>query len=425
MRQISLKWHIFLFYNVLLGFIPMMTISYFAVVSYSRTINTLTDDYLTKLVMRIAEQTDALGHIHFKYLDILVKFPFVQLSFQQYPSGGQLSTIQEKLELFRVNTESFDRITLLANDGHVVANTPSKTDGNHDQPEIAADILAMGKTKYDHRLDFARRDPKILLYKRVYDFRDPARPVGVVAAEVELAKFLVFIHQLDIGSGIPKTVTAADGTVIYHEPRRTVEIIHGVNKEFTAHLTLLNWDISVIVPQRILLKDVNRLSGRLLAFSAFVALVAMAVSLAASRIAIKPLVRIIDGIKEFASGNLSYRISAISGVETRRVAAAFNTMAEELQKRQGELIQADKLASLGLLSAGFAHEVRNPLAGIKTSAQVLAKRSSSSENKDLAVGISKKKSTDSINSWGISFTFPDQNRPTKNPAIWSMLSIER
>ena len=97
----------------------------------------------------------------------------------------------------------------------------------------------------------------------------------------------------------------------------------------------------------------------------------------------------IDGIKEFASGNLSYRISSITGVETRRVAVAFNTMAEELQKRQGELIQADKLASLGLLSAGFAHEVRNPLAGIKTSAQVLAKRSSSAETKELAIGISK------------------------------------
>jgi hypothetical protein len=52
-------------------------ISYFAVVSYSRSINTLTDDYLTKLVQRIAEQTDALGQIHFKYIDILVKFPFV------------------------------------------------------------------------------------------------------------------------------------------------------------------------------------------------------------------------------------------------------------------------------------------------------------------------------------------------------------
>ena len=51
MRQVSLKWHIVLFY-VLLGFIPMVAISYFAVVSYSRSINTLTDDYVSQLAAR-------------------------------------------------------------------------------------------------------------------------------------------------------------------------------------------------------------------------------------------------------------------------------------------------------------------------------------------------------------------------------------
>ena len=75
MRQVSLKWHIVLFY-VLLGFIPMVAISYFAVVSYSRSINTLTDDYVSQLVERIAEQTDALGDIYFKRLGILSKYPF-------------------------------------------------------------------------------------------------------------------------------------------------------------------------------------------------------------------------------------------------------------------------------------------------------------------------------------------------------------
>ena len=387
MRQISLKWHIFLFY-LLLGFIPMVAISYFAVISYSRSINTLTDDYLTKLVHRIAEQTDALGYIHIKYMDILVKFPFVQLSFQQYPSGGQLSTIQEKLELFRVNTESFERIALFANDGHMVVATPQLDLEGQERLAAASDQLTDDRDDYRPQVDLSRKNPKLLLYKRVYDFRNPSRSVGVVAAEAGLDEFLSFTRQLDIGAGIRKTVTAGDGTTIYEE-LGSAERHRDLGKEFTAHLPLLDWDISILVPESFLSKDVNRLSGRLLAFAALVALMAMVVSLAASRMAIKPLVRIIDGIKEFASGNLAYRIEAIKGVETRRVAVAFNAMAEVLQNRQVELIQADKLASLGLLSAGFAHEVRNPLAGIKTCAQVLAKRSSSAETKDLAMGISK------------------------------------
>lgn len=38
------------------------------------------------------------------------------------------------------------------------------------------------------------------------------------------------------------------------------------------------------------------------------------------------------------------------------------------------MVRVDKLASLGELSAGIAHEIRNPLAGMKTSIQVLAKK---------------------------------------------------
>ncbi len=43
----------------------------------------------------------------------------------------------------------------------------------------------------------------------------------------------------------------------------------------------------------------------------------------------------------------------------------------QTKKIQAEIIRMDRMASLGILSSGFAHEVRNPLAGIKSMAQVL------------------------------------------------------
>lgn len=58
------------------------------------------------------------------------------------------------------------------------------------------------------------------------------------------------------------------------------------------------------------------------------------------------------------------------------------------RKRMEEvMLRVEKLASLGELSAGMAHEIRNPLAGIKTSVQVLAKRVTKPESKDLLCGI--------------------------------------
>ena len=46
----------------------------------------------------------------------------------------------------------------------------------------------------------------------------------------------------------------------------------------------------------------------------------------------------------------------------------------QVQRMQQELRRNERLATLGQLSAGVAHEIRNPLAGIGTSAQVLLRR---------------------------------------------------
>ena len=58
------------------------------------------------------------------------------------------------------------------------------------------------------------------------------------------------------------------------------------------------------------------------------------------------------------------------------------------RKRMEELmVRVDKLTSLGELSAGIAHEIRNPLAGMKTSAQVLAKKLTSASERVLIDGV--------------------------------------
>jgi signal transduction histidine kinase len=50
---------------------------------------------------------------------------------------------------------------------------------------------------------------------------------------------------------------------------------------------------------------------------------------------------------------------------------AFARMNNELRFRQRQMVQSEKLASLGTLLAGVAHELNNPLSNISTSAQIL------------------------------------------------------
>ena len=54
--------------------------------------------------------------------------------------------------------------------------------------------------------------------------------------------------------------------------------------------------------------------------------------------------------------------------------ARFRAMAERLLDAQGQVVRVEKLAAIGRLSAGLAHEIRNPLGALNTYVEVLRQR---------------------------------------------------
>ncbi len=88
----------------------------------------------------------------------------------------------------------------------------------------------------------------------------------------------------------------------------------------------------------------------------------------------QPVNDLVKATQQVADGNLSYQISQEGNDELGRLGRSFNNMTAKLAEARMQLFQSDKLASLGRLAAGVAHEINNPLTGVLTYSSFLLKR---------------------------------------------------
>lgn len=95
-----------------------------------------------------------------------------------------------------------------------------------------------------------------------------------------------------------------------------------------------------------------------------------------SRLVLKPLEYLRNGVMQLAGRNFNATVPINSNDELGDLAKAFNAMAARLRAARNEerqRHQRDKLAAMGELSAALAHEIRNPIGVINTSAAMLEK----------------------------------------------------
>ncbi len=98
----------------------------------------------------------------------------------------------------------------------------------------------------------------------------------------------------------------------------------------------------------------------------------------------KPVAHLVDATRKVASGDLGHEVHVHRQDELGRLADSFNEMTRTLAEQQQQLYQSDKLASVGRLAAGVAHEINNPLTGVLTYGSFLLNRTDDPEvKKDL------------------------------------------
>jgi signal transduction histidine kinase len=243
--------------------------------------------------------------------------------------------------------------------------------------ELKQHVVQIADDLRDTILEMRRYEKNYLLYGSAEDLKENQRYTQL-AAEV-LEKVAVEVKSLKVASQLDtfrsellayrrlmEQMVAQAGERGQPENRGLEEQLRGRGKA----LVELAEQLVSFERQRIF-EIIQTLKTQLLfSLIAFLALMGFLIFIVSRKI-IRPLRVIENTTLRIAQGNFRPLPVLDTRDETQRVVEAFNRMVAELEKRQDQLVQAKKMSSLGVLTAGIAHQLNNPLNNISTSCQII------------------------------------------------------
>ena len=127
----------------------------------------------------------------------------------------------------------------------------------------------------------------------------------------------------------------------------------------------MNWSIAVTIPIDEYSSEARAIRTQVIQLVVVTLIITLLGAFVLSYHLLRPVRRLVNATNRLAGGDLNQEIPVKSSDELGDLTRSFNRMINNLSRIQKELVRSEKLISLGRMSAGVAHEIRNPLNAMK------------------------------------------------------------
>lgn len=219
--------------------------------------------------------------------------------------------------------------------------------------------------KLEKFLVLRRHEKNLMLYKDKETYKNFTTIGAPLHADIEVARYLSLVERL---------------FALYRDEAESVDAMRSTARQIQSFTENLSRQ------ERSDIDSIIKRSNSLFVFAIVVIiLLGTVINFRLARSIAMPLRRLERITKKVADGDFSEGIEVSGNDEIASLAVSFNQMEDKLQdamssleqaiqrlhEKQAQLVEAEKLASIGILAAGIAHEINNPLTSVLTFSNLL------------------------------------------------------
>lgn len=354
----------------ILGIFPLLITGFFFYRSASIALQTQSWEQLGKVAAKTTQQIDSFFKVAKKDIELLSKFPFVQLSFLQYDFGLRSDNANALLRDFREKNGYFNRITLMNLDGEIILTEPSQQEISISySPSSSWFQTTLKQDVFLTELEVKEGFPSMILAKLVYDFEDHSKPVGMLVFDLKLTAVTRFVTSLGIGSERYAFLIDKNDIFLSHplknlgpvkelfeigDSRLTLLLgkiragetgsgdyrLNGIEKNMVfAPCKVMDWSVVITLDKSKQVADILRLRRQMITFVSVIVGLIFLVSFVFVRSITGPITQLINGVRAIGNGDLEPVVEVRSGDEFKGLAREFNHMAVRLKQSMNEILE--------------------------------------------------------------------------------------